>query len=301
MIIDTRGDNGAHDPVIARDGERYYLFITGPGIPIACSDNLITWESCGRVFAENPAWITIPGVKDLWAPDIHHHNGRYYLYYSASTFGSNHSAIGLASNATLDPNSPEYNWVDEGMVIESQRSDDYNAIDPNLAFDEDGAPWLAFGSFWTGIKLVQLDPATLKPAAGAEIHSIAQRPEPPDAIEGAFILRRDGWYYLFVSHDFCCRGILSSYNVKVGRSRAITGPYQDREGRLLTEGGGKPHGRWKGTGHNSVFTDGGKHYIVYHFYDAENAGKPTLRIEELFWGAEGWPAAPSQVNASEAE
>jgi arabinan endo-1,5-alpha-L-arabinosidase len=299
MIIDTRGENGTRDPAIARDGDRYYLFGTGAGIPIACSPDLVTWKHCGRVFEKNPKWITIPGVKDLWAPDIALHNGRYYLYYSASTFGSNLSAIGLATNTTLNMDDPAYRWEDQGLVFSSDRANNYNAIDPNLAFDAEGTPWLAFGSFWSGIKLVRLEAETLKPAPSAEVLSIAQRPEPPDAIEGAFILPKDGWYYLFVSHDLCCRGILSTYNIRVGRASEITGPYADRDGQLLTQGGGSPvvlpRDRWKGTGHNSIFSDGDRHYIVYHFYDAENAGKPTLRIEQLFWNADGWPVAPSQV------
>jgi arabinan endo-1,5-alpha-L-arabinosidase len=300
MIIETTGDNGAHDPTIVKEGSRYYLFTTGAGIPMACSDDLKAWKRCGRVFETNPEWITIPGVKDLWAPDIKFHDGRFYLYYSASTFGSNRSAIGLATNKTLDSASPDYQWVDEGMVVESVRSNDYNAIDPNLTFDPEGKPWLAFGSFWTGIKMVALDPATLKPAADAEILAIAQRPEPPDSIEGAYIMRRGEYHYLFISHDLCCRGVMSTYNIKVGRAEKITGPYVDRDGTALTEGGGwqvlDGKQRWKGPGHNSVLEDGEKIYLVYHSYDAQNAGKPTLRIEELIWDADGWPIAPSQVD-----
>lgn len=300
MIIDTKGVNDAHDPVIARDGDVYYLFSTGAGIHMACSNDLETWADCGRVFDKNPEWITIEGVKDLWAPDVIQRNGRFYLFYSASTFGSNRSAIGLASAATLDPNSPEYGWTDEGMVIESVKSDDFNAIDPNLAFDRAGNPWLAFGSFWTGIKLVRLDPQTLKlPAERPALISIAQRPKAPDAIEGAFILPKGDWYYLFVSHDFCCRSVSSNYNVKVGRSKDIAGPYLDRDGKALMEGGGtqvvQSGERWKGPGHNSILVDGDTYYLVYHSYDAKALGKATLRIEALVWDADGWPQAPSHL------
>ena len=115
---------------------RTYVFSTGSRIPILCSKDMTAWEFCGRVFEENPRWIAdaIEGVTDLWAPDISLLKGKWHLYYSASTFGKNRSAIGLATNATLNPDSPDYAWVDEGLVIESKPSDRLrNAINPDLA------------------------------------------------------------------------------------------------------------------------------------------------------------------------
>ena len=228
-----------HDPTMIKAGGMYYLVSTGPGIPIRCSKDMKVWEICGRVFSANPDWVVkaIEGVKDLWAPEIVFHDGKFYLFYSASTFGSNRSAIGLVTNTTLDPKSPDYAWVDQGEVISSQKSDNYNAIDPNLAFDKDGQPWLVFGSFWSGIKMVKVDPVTFKPAAGEKLISLAAKPG-PDAIEGAYITRRGDFYYLFVSHDFCCKGVKSTYNIRVGRSKEITGPYLDRDGKPLTNDGG---------------------------------------------------------------
>jgi arabinan endo-1,5-alpha-L-arabinosidase len=144
-----------HDPVMAREGDTYYVFSTGSRIIVICSKDMVTWEWCGRVFEKNPRWLTdaVPGVGDLWAPDISFFNGKWHLYYAGSTFGSNRSAIGLATNVTLDRDSPDYEWVDEGLVIRSAPGDDWNAIDPNVAFDETGQPWLSFGSFWSGIKM----------------------------------------------------------------------------------------------------------------------------------------------------
>src|SRR6185503_10432622 len=129
---------------------------------IRCSKDLINWRLCGDVFAHLPEWAVkdVPGVRGLWAPDVSYFNGRYHLYYSVSTFGSNRSSIGLATNETLDPARDKYRWVDQGKVIGSNVSDDWNAIDPDVVLDEQDQPWLAFGSFWGGIKLRKLDPST---------------------------------------------------------------------------------------------------------------------------------------------
>lgn len=301
MIVDPTGlVTNVHDPTMIKTGGMYYLVSTGPGIPIHCSKDMKVWDSCGRVFSANPDWVVkaIEGVKDLWAPEIVFNDGRFYLFYAASTFGSNHSAIGLVTNATLDPKSPEYAWVDQGEVISSQKSDNYNAIDPNLAFDKDGQPWLLFGSFWSGIKMVKVDPVTFKPTTGEKLISLAANPN-TDAIEGAFVTRRGDFYYLFVSHDFCCKGVMSSYNIRVGRSKDITGPYLDRDSKPLTEGGGtlvyKGSNRWRGPGHNSIYIEGDTYYMVYHSYDANANGVPTLRIEALEWDPDSWPQSPSAL------
>jgi arabinan endo-1,5-alpha-L-arabinosidase len=301
-ILQLDGYLKAHDPVVARDGDRYYVFTTGSRIPILCSPDMTQWEFCGRVFKDNPKWIgeAIDGVTDLWAPDISFFNGKWHLYYSASTFGKNRSAIGLATNATLNPDSADYKWVDEGMVIESKPSDNWNAIDPNIAFDESGQPWLAFGSFWSGIKLRKIDAATGKPATdNAQLYAIAGGRPAPNAIEAPFIIRRGDFFYLFVSFDFCCRGANSTYNIRVGRAPKITGPYVDRAGKAMLEGGGTlvldgaSAKQWKGPGHNSIFSENGVDWLVYHAYDAQEVGTAKLRIEALGWDAEGWPIAPS--------
>jgi arabinan endo-1,5-alpha-L-arabinosidase len=292
------GSVGAHDPTIAVCAGKYYRFSTGLGIPMAVSSDLKSWAPAGSgtVFDRIPAWTrsAVPGSTDFWAPEVVKLGGRYRIYYAISTFGSNVSAIGVASNATLDPLSPDYAWIDEGAVIESRRADDFNAIDPAVAFAPNGAPYLAFGSFWSGIKLVELDRDTGKLAKPGESPlPIARRPSPPDAIEGAYILPKDGKYYLFVSFDFCCRGSSSTYNIRVGRSNSIEGPYLDRDGKPMLEGGGtlvrESGARYKGPGHNSVLVDAGVYYLVYHAYDAQAGGLVRCRIEPLRWDAEGWP------------
>jgi arabinan endo-1,5-alpha-L-arabinosidase len=301
IILETTGDIAhVHDVVMIKEGHTYYLFSTGKGIPMRRSKDMLAWEQAGRVFDTYPEWVeqAVPNAKSLWAPDIVFHAGKYYLYYAASTFGSRRSVIGLATNVTLDPRDPNYNWVDEGAVISSQESDDYNAIDPQLSFDEGGQPWLAFGSFWSGIKLVQVDRRTMKPSRGAELISIASNPGSA-AVEGAYIVRRGDVYYLFISHDYCCRGALSTYKIKVGRAKDIVGPYRDHDGKLLTEGGGTlihaGSSRWRGPGHNSVYVENDNYFLVYHSYDADAEGAPTLRIEQLGWDQEEWPLSPSAL------
>ena len=288
-----------HDPAIIKEGETFYLFSTRAGIAIRCSKDLVTWRLCGDVFAHLPGWAVndVPLLRGIWAPDISYFNGKYHLYYSASTFGSNRSSIGLATNQTLDPASEKYKWEDQGKVISSQTTDDWNAIDPNIVLDENGSPWMSFGSFWSGIKMRKIDRATGKLASDdTKLYSLASRrrsAELPGAIEAPVIIRHKDHYYLFVSFDFCCRGVNSTYNIRVGRSKSVTGPYVDREGRdMMDEGGtvllsgGK---RWRGPGHCTILQtkDGDK--LVYHAYDAEARGVATLRIAPIAWDAADWP------------
>lgn len=296
-----------HDPAVIEEAGRFYLFSTRAGLSVRCSEDLVRWRLCGDVFGHLPQWAVeeVPGLRGLWAPDIAYFNGRYHLYYSASTFGSNRSVIGLATNQTLDPSSESYVWKDQGKVVGSTRTDDWNAIDPNVVLDEAGRPWLSFGSFWGGIKLRRLDPATGKLSNEDEtLYALAARPrskELPGAVEAPVIVHRDGFYYLFVSFDFCCRGAKSTYNIRVGRARRVTGPYVDRSGRPLMEGGGtlllEGSGRWAGPGHCAVLRTKRGDKLVYHAYDTEWRGTPTLRIVELFWDKEGWPTVSPRTEA----
>lgn len=296
-----------HDPCIIEDNGVFHLFSTsqlseGKGlIHWRTSEDLFTWAFKGSVFSEFPKWVTdsVPGTKGAWAPDIAFFNGRFHLYYAASTFGSNHSVIGLVSTPTLDRSDPAFGWRDDGLVTSSDVKDAYNAIDANHVIDLDGRHWLSFGSFWTGLKLIELDPSTGKPKdAKAEPKSIARRHN-PGAIEAPFIISRDGYYYLFASYDFCCRGADSSYYTCVGRSKAIDGPYVDRDGlKLMNEGGTvvlharlDAAQRFKGPGGASILTISNRQIIVYHAYDTQKNGAPTLRMNLLAWTKDGWPVA----------
>lgn len=299
MKIDVQGEiRGVHDPAIIKDGDTYYLFSTGRGILMRQSEDLINWKVSNpkAVFPRLPAWVAekIPRQPDVWAPDISYFNDKYHLYYSVSTFGRNTSVIGLATNVTLNPEDAAYEWVDEGLVIESVAENDYNCIDANVAMDAEGVPWLSFGSFWSGIKMRRLDATSGKLSDEDEtLYALAQRRVNSGAVEAPFIIRKNGFYYLFVSFDFCCRGADSTYHVMVGRSEQISGPYVDRDGVAMMAGGGTqvtfPTERWRGPGHNSILQEDGVDYIVYHSYDAEKLGVFTLRIDALSWDDEGWP------------
>ena len=299
---ELKGDFRVHDPSMIKQGDTYYVFSTGEergynggNIQIRRSTDLVTWERVGSVFVVMPVWIgkAIGGLPpNLWAPDISFRNGTYYLYYAGSRFGTNTSVIGLATNTTLDPASPDYKWVDQGMVIQSVKADNWNAIDPNLAFDAEGTPWLSFGSFWDGIRMRRIDPNTGKLAASdKKLYSLASRGGGP--IEAPAIVARNGYYYLFVSFDLCCRGTNSTYKIMVGRSQSITGPYIDRDGKRMELGGGtlvlQSNGRYVGPGGQSVYVDAGTYRLVNHYYDARDNGAPKLQINDLAWTDDGWP------------
>jgi arabinan endo-1,5-alpha-L-arabinosidase len=299
------GDLRTHDPALVRAGRSgmWYVFSTGDeavsggAVQIRSSSDGRNWEYVGAVFEQIPAWIekAVPGVSNLWAPDIVEHDGTYYLYYAASTFGSNHSLIALATNTTLDPDDPAYHWVDRGAVLRSERTDDYNAIDPGIVVDGNGTPWMAFGSFWSGIRMIKLRwPSGLAaPAQQTPLH-IADRQTPPNAIEAPYIVRHGAWYYLFASFDFCCRGTASTYHIVVGRSRQVTGPYLDQDGTPMLNGGGSAvladAGSMIGPGGQSVY----ENWLAYHYYDADAGGDFRLGLRRIEWGADGWPRVTAE-------
>jgi arabinan endo-1,5-alpha-L-arabinosidase len=310
-VYKLSGDvTGAHDPSIIHQGRTWYVFATGAApdggqFAVRCSDDLKDWKLCGHVFDTVPAWIRqrSPGTKELWAPDISYVDHEYRLYYAYSLFGKNTSGIALATNKTLDRSSPDFGWVDKGLVLESRTTDNFNAIDPNFIRDEKGGGWLAFGSFWDGIKMRRLGADGMLSKTDTTLYSLARRamptnpaPPPPglpsdwEAVEAPFIVRHDQYYYLFTSWDLCCRGLKSTYKTMVGRSKSVTGPYFDESGKPLSEGGGTEllvaNSRWLGPGGESIVLDP-ENLIVFHAYDAKT-GKPSMQLSTIDWTS-GWP------------
>src|SRR5215831_17204453 len=293
-VLKLSGDLRAHDPALARNGRHGDWFVFSTGDPLVAggtiqirrSTDLHTWTYAGNVFDFIPGWIqqAIPNIDSLWAPEVFEHKGVFYLYYSASTFGSNRSLIALATNTTLDPLDPNYRWVDRGLVAQSFPGNDYNAIDPEIAEDDSGTPFLAFGSFFSGIRMLKLQwpDGKLAPGQGEPLR-LADRFVPPNAIEGPAILHHGGWFYLFVSLDFCCRGTGSTHKIAVGRARQPTGPYFDRLGTPLEHGGGTIVLSERGT----MFGPGGAsvHHglLAHHFYDGTANGDVRLSIRRIEW------------------
>lgn len=322
--LKTDGDvQYVHDPAIGREGATWYVFSTANGperkgeIPIRCSTDLHHWQKCGSVFDQIPVWIKqeSPQTKELWAPDISYFNGEYHLYYAFSVFGKNTSGIALVTNRTLDPSRADFHWVDRGLVLRSGAEDDFNAIDPNLILDEKGRAWLAFGSFWDGIKMRRIDPKTgLLSSEDTKLYSLARRKRPRDpppnpsglpgnwqAIEAAFIVQHGDYYYLFVSFDLCCRGTKSTYKTMIGRSRRVTGPYVDAEGAPMLDGGGTAlllgNSHWFGPGGESVLQQKDGDVIVFHAYDS-TTGQAYLLISTIAW-VDGWPKVELEGGGNE--
>jgi arabinan endo-1,5-alpha-L-arabinosidase len=309
-LLELSGDLAVHDPVMAKENGTYYLFATGgfrgQGIVSKfTSPDMREWSRAGTALDKLPGWVAaeIPKARNAWAPDISYFDGKYHLYYSLSSFGVNHSAIALATNRTLDPDSPDYQWQDQGLVVSSRPGDDdFNAIDPNAIVESDDRVWLAWGSFWGGVMMRQLDPKTGKlSAANTSLYKLAARPRqgkhktPPveGAIEAPFIIRHGQHWYLFVSWDFCCRGARSDYKVVVGRAEEVTGPYRDRDGKSMSDGGGTlileaATDKWRGAGHPAVYREDGVDFLLFHAYSATN-GRSRLQISTIEWDG-GWPS-----------
>jgi acetyl esterase/lipase len=303
-------DIGVHDPsTIVKCKNKYWIFCTGGGCPSYHSKDLITWEPGPQAITAAPDWLSevVPlrggrvgdlggnagdrpqRVPSFWAPDIIHLKDKYLLYFSYSAFGVNTSGIALATNPTLDPDDPEYKWTEQGLVVTSDRSKDYNAIDPAVILDQDGKLWMTFGSFWSGIQLIQLDPETGKRMPDTPLRTLATY----DSIEAPFIYYHDGYYYLFLNWGMCCRGANSTYNMRVGRSKEITGPYLDKDGVDMRDRGGtlllETDGPFIGPGHPGIIKVDGVYWLGMHFYNGAQGGRSQYALRPLEWEDDGWP------------
>ena len=299
---------GVHDPVMAKEGDTYYVYGTGPGIATMYSKDMKTWTEGKPVFETTPAWVleALPHFKgDIWAPDVIFYQGQYHIFYACNaTPGKPDAAIGHATTPTLNQKSPNYKWTDHGKIVQSVMGrDQWQAIDATVIVDDANTPWFIFGSFWDGIKAVKMTNDMSKFSHPEEWHTIARRPtsQKPynygledSQIEGAFVYKHGEYYYLFASFDMCCRGVNSNYHVVVGRSKSVTGPYVDKAGYDMIDGNGTDFAigdgvKYAALGHNSVYNIEGKEYFVAHGYSIPDGGASKLIITELKWDANGWP------------
>ncbi len=302
-----------HDPsTMIKTGSRYYYYMTGRGIPLAYTTDLRNWTYGGSVFpGDPPAWVSL-AVPDYdpgnwaWAPDVAYFNGKYHVYYSVSQWGTIDSVIGLVTSPSLITPT----WTDQGKVVQSDAAPggggtdttDYNCIDPSILVDTDSKVWMTFGSYSSGIVITEIDPAT----------GLRKNPVIFDAtllannsgyrgwgssIEGAFTYKHGSYYYLFVNYGECCSGVDSTYNIRVGRSSSVTGPYVDKGGIDMRDGGGtmllESSGRYIGPGHAGILNDGGTEWFTYHYYDGNDLGASKHGLSQLGWDENDWPVLPN--------
>ncbi|MDP9037783.1 MAG: arabinan endo-1,5-alpha-L-arabinosidase [Acidobacteriota bacterium] len=303
-----------HDPAIVRQGSIYYSMSTDPGdqtglpqvgyLPIRCSTDKINWTRCGQVFNTVPAPVLnrFPSLKVLWAPDISYFNGLYHVYYAASGFGANGSIIGVATSPTMTQTASNYGWTDQGIVLQSYSTDNFNAIDPSVLVDTDGSGnvthvWMAYGSFWGGIYERELDPTTGKlSTTNTAVINLAARPGVTNnPVEGASLVKHNGFYYLFVSFDYCCSNPISSadYKIAVGRSTSPNGPFVDQAGIAMTSGGGSillsSGSQWIAPGGETVYIDPvGGDLITFHALSVAQNYLDYLFVEPITWVSD-WP------------
>ena len=312
------GDYYLHDPsALVRQGTNYFVFGDGQGILGITSSDLRNWTATSTVFPPNspPAWTTnaVTGITNFtgyfWAPDVAYFNGQYNLYYACSDWGTINSAIGLVTTPSLI--SPV--WTDQGKVIQSNpdfatNADTdltaFNCIDPCVMVDTNGTVWMSFGSYSDGILIMQLNPATGKRfSASSPIYRVANNGPVffSSTEEGSCLYQHGGYYYLFANWGGCCDGVDSTYNIRVGRSTNVSGPYFDKRGINLTNAGGtlvlESSARYIGPGQAGILDDNGTNWFTYHYYDGLNYGTATVGLTQLYWTADGWPAVTNDWSA----
>ncbi len=295
-IIENNGLKGnlnVHDPVMIKQGNTYYIFSTG--MAIKTSTERINWMNAGSIFGRDSIkfdwWKNdIPDKVGLWAPDVHYSNGKYNIYYSVSAWMNFNSSIGYITNTTLDKNNPAYNWIDEGQIISFKNGGEgVNVIDPNIFWDKDGKEWLLYGSYKAGLRMVELNSKTGK--------TFTDKPElitlTTSLGEGVFLIKDKEYYYIFASRGRCCAGNESTYEIVMGRSKNIKGPYLNKEGEswvdnkysiFLTGDTMEP-----GRGHNAFFTEHDTTFNIYHAYTRSQNGTSLLNIKPVYMDNNGWP------------
>jgi arabinan endo-1,5-alpha-L-arabinosidase len=302
-------ENGGnvHDPCVFHFGSKYFCVSTsGDGFGVMReSPNLEKWTVLGPVLEQFPTWLTERyRHRSLWAPNVQRIGDELRMYYCMSNWGTNDSVIGFLDCKKFDPNDPLKGWVDQGLVLESKVGRDvFNAIDPEIAVDGAGNPWMFFGSYFAGLFTVALDKTTGKLADPdpSNLKLVARNTgEKGNPLEASAICHRGDYYYLFTSYGLAGQGVRSTYRIMVGRSTHIDGPFLDEAGVDMAKGGHlnvlKSSPPMFSPGHCHVFQDtDGRWLMPYHFYDGRRYwgnglwGLPELQIRELLWSPDGWP------------
>lgn len=272
-----------------------HILIHDPSTIVRCDGKFYTFGTGGSSLVSDDGWIwrrgTMPERRGM-APDLIQVGDRYLMYVARNVGAQPRADINLVWSKSLDPNSPNYRWVEEGVVASSDGVEDCNAIDPGLLLDpNDGRLWMVYGSYFGYIRLVELDPKT------------GRRSKPGDTpvnlavnCEAAILIVHEGWYYLLATHGSCCRGAESGYNIRVGRARKVSGPYLDHEGIDMIQGGGKlfcgSRSRHIGPGHFGLIDlgDGVQKFSFHDEADLDRGGASVLDIRPLLW-RDGWPVA----------
>ena len=288
-------DARIHDPsTIIKCGDEFWVYYTGNGLNSYHSKDLLHWERVPRVITEMPKWVTdvVPEQRgNYWAPDITYHNKQYLLYYAASRFGQRTNAP--SASPPTSRSIPKPRTIFGTTKASSSKLPTTTTTTPSIPALSKGMPapfGCRFGSYWSGIKLIQLDPLTGKRIApDSPIHALAYN----RSIEASAIYHHGDYYYLWVNWGTCCRGVNSTYDIRIGRSKEITGPYLDKTGTDMLKGGGTlfldTTGAFIGPGHAGILADGDKYWFSCHYYDGTQNGASFLAIRPLRWGPDGWP------------
>jgi arabinan endo-1,5-alpha-L-arabinosidase len=276
----------------ALDGQ---VQIHDPSTIVRCDGRFYTYGTGGSCLVSDDGWTwtrgTTPPRRGM-APDIIQVGERYYMYVARNVGAQPKAEINLITSKSLDPNSPDYQWDERGVVASSDGLEDCNAIDPGVLLDpNDGRMWLVYGSYFGYIRLVELDPKT------------GQRLNPNDPpvnlainCEAPIMIYHEGWYYLLATHGSCCRGADSGYNIRMGRARKVTGPFLDHTGLDMIRGGGTlfagSTSRHIGPGHFGLLDLGGgvQKFSCHYEADLDRGGASVLDLRPLLW-KDGWPVA----------
>ena len=290
-----------HDPSMVRFEDGYALMSTNNNLQLWTSEDAYTWQNHKSTVSKIPQWAYTyaPTTEGIWAPDIYYMNGEYRVYYCVSVFGKRTSAIGYQSTKSIVPGTTDYGWTDHGHVFHTVASDKYNAIDADVVRDTEGNYWMACGSFGLGIQLIKLDAKTGYQASDDKtVYNIARRTSKASggAEEGPSLIEHGGKYFLFTAWDICCQQgptiEQTTYKTAYGRADKVTGPYKDRAGYDMANGGGtilmERYGRYVGPGGGEAFQDLNRVRFVHHYYDLNGDKYNHIHIRDVVFTDDNW-------------